>query len=87
MTLTLLWWHWFVFGLLLMLGELATPGGFYIIFFGIGAMLVGLLSAMELAGPSWVQWLLFSRHLGRLAAPVQEPAAALDADQSAAAAG
>jgi inner membrane protein len=58
--MTLLWWHWFVFGLLLMLGELATPGGFYIIFFGIGAMLVGLLSAMELAGPSWVQWLLFS---------------------------
>jgi len=58
--MTILWWHWLVLGLLFMLGELVTPGGFYIIFFGIGAILVGLLARLELAGPSWMQLLLFS---------------------------
>jgi membrane protein implicated in regulation of membrane protease activity len=58
--MTILWWHWLVLGLLLMLGELVTPGGFYIIFFGIGALLVGLLAAANLAGPAWTQLLLFS---------------------------
>jgi inner membrane protein len=58
--MTILWWHWLVFGLLLMMGELATPGGFYIIFFGIGAVIVGLLSGVDAAGPVWFQVLLFS---------------------------
>ena len=58
--MTILWWHWLVLGLLLMLGELVTPGGFYIIFFGIGALLVGLLASVNLAGPAWMQLLLFS---------------------------
>ena len=58
--MTILWWQWLVLGLLLMLGELVTPGGFYIIFFGIGAILVGLLAGVDLAGPSWMQLLLFS---------------------------
>jgi len=40
----LLWWHWLVLGLLLMVGELATPGGFYILFFGIGAVLTGFVA-------------------------------------------
>jgi inner membrane protein len=58
--MTILWWHWLVLGLLLMLGELVTPGGFYIIFFGIGAILVGLLAGGDLGGPAWFQLLLFS---------------------------
>lgn len=58
--MTILWWHWLVLGLLLMLGELVTPGGFYIIFFGIGALLVGLLAGADFAGPVWTQLLLFS---------------------------
>jgi membrane protein implicated in regulation of membrane protease activity len=40
--------------------EMATAGGFYIIFFGIGAIVVGLLASFDLAGPLWVQLLLFS---------------------------
>ncbi len=36
------WWHWFVGGMLLTLAELAVPA-FYIIWFGLGALLVGLL--------------------------------------------
>lgn len=56
----ILWWHWLVLGLALAVGEIATPGGFYIIFFGIGAIIVGALAAFGLAGPVWMQLLLFS---------------------------
>jgi membrane protein implicated in regulation of membrane protease activity len=58
--MTILWWHWLVLGLLLVLAELAASGGFYIIFFGIAALVVGLLASAGLAGPVWVQLLLFS---------------------------
>ena len=54
------WWHWLILGLLLVLFELATPGGFYIVFFGIGAIIVGVLAAAGIGGPVWVQILLFS---------------------------
>jgi membrane protein implicated in regulation of membrane protease activity len=54
------WWLWLLLGLFLLLCELLTPGGFYIIFFGIGAVVVGLLAYMNWAGPPWLQWLLFS---------------------------
>jgi inner membrane protein len=58
--MSLLWWHWIVVGLLLVLAEMATAGGFYVIFFGVAALLVGILSAFGIAGPAWAQMLLFS---------------------------
>ena len=58
--MNILWWHWLVLGLVLMVSELATPGGFYIIFFGIGALTVGVLAGFDMAGPQWMQILLFS---------------------------
>ncbi len=57
--MTILWWHWLVLGLLLMLGELATPGGFYILFFGVGAFITGLLAFAGITN-SAVQMLLFT---------------------------
>ncbi|PWB55240.1 MAG: hypothetical protein C3F18_05930 [Nitrosomonadales bacterium] len=36
------WWHWIAGGLLLILLELAIPS-FFIIWFGLGALLVGML--------------------------------------------
>ena len=36
------WWHWIVLGLCLSIAELAVPA-FFIIWFGIGAIGVGLL--------------------------------------------
>ncbi|WP_323003913.1 NfeD family protein [Denitromonas sp.] len=36
------WWHWLVVGIVLMLAELAIPA-FFVIWFGLGAVLVGLL--------------------------------------------
>ena len=58
--MTILWWHWLVIGLVLALAEMAAAGGFYLIFFGVGAVLVGLLAAFDVAGPIWFQVLLFS---------------------------
>src|SRR5689334_21846154 len=60
MTFFMQWWHWIVLGLLLAAAEMAAAGGFYVIFFGIGALVVGALSAFDLAGPLWMQIVLFS---------------------------
>jgi membrane protein implicated in regulation of membrane protease activity len=54
------WWHWVAAGLLLAVLELATPGAFFILFFGLAAIVVGLLAAGDIAGPLWMQLLLFS---------------------------
>ncbi len=43
----MIWWLWLLLGLMLMLMEAFTPGGFFVLFFGVGAALVGLA---ELAG-------------------------------------
>ena len=60
MTFSMQWWHWVVLGLLLAAAEMAAAGGFYVIFFGIGALVVGGLAAFDLAGPLWLQIVLFS---------------------------
>ncbi|HET8946635.1 MAG TPA: NfeD family protein [Candidatus Polarisedimenticolia bacterium] len=53
------WWMWVLAGLALFAFELLTPGGFFVIFFGVGALVVGLLSGLGLIhGP--VEWLIFS---------------------------
>jgi len=54
------WWIWILLGLLLVLAELVTPGGFYFMFFGIGAVVVGVLAGFSAAGPLWFQFILFS---------------------------
>ena len=36
------WWHWIILGLCLAMAELAVPA-FFIIWFGIGALIVGLI--------------------------------------------
>lgn len=37
------WWHWIVGGIVLILAELAIPS-FFVIWFGLGALLVGILA-------------------------------------------
>lgn len=56
----MIWWYWVVFGLLLAGLEILTPGGFFLLFFGVAAILVGVLAGLELGGPLWMQWFLFS---------------------------
>ena len=53
------WWHWLVLGLILIALELAAAGGFYVIFFGIAAVAIGSLRLLDVAGPAWMQILLF----------------------------
>jgi membrane protein implicated in regulation of membrane protease activity len=54
------WWLWMLFGLTLLLLEVQTFNSFYLLFFGTGALLVGLLDAVGLVEADWLQWLLFS---------------------------
>lgn len=51
---------WALLGLGLAACEMLTPGGFYFLFFGVGAVLTSLLVLVDLGGPAWVQWLLFT---------------------------
>ncbi|HYE85507.1 MAG TPA: NfeD family protein [Vicinamibacterales bacterium] len=75
------WWLWLVIGLALVVAELATPSGFFIIFFGVGALTVGVLTAMEVVDNLGFELLLFSvfsiayllLFRGRLQARVQIP--------------
>ena len=54
------WWHWLVLGLILVALEMAAAGGFYVIFFGVAALAIGGLHMLDIAGPAWFQFLLFS---------------------------
>lgn len=54
------WWGWILVGFLLLGGEMLTPGGFYLLFFGLAGILVGLLGLGGIVLPAWGQWLLFS---------------------------
>lgn len=54
------WWIWILLGFGFLVAEVVTPGGFFAFFFGISAIIVGLLAWFSLAGPEWMQWLLFS---------------------------
>lgn len=47
-------------GLALAAIELATPGGFFVIFFGLAALVVGALALAGLVSAAWLQWLLFT---------------------------
>jgi membrane protein implicated in regulation of membrane protease activity len=54
----MIWWLWVLAGIALLAFEVATPGGFFALFFGVGALLVAPLSAMGFS--ETVQWFAFS---------------------------
>lgn len=54
------WWLWLLLGLILLGAEMASPGGFYVIFFGVAALLIGALGGAEVLVSPIGQWLLFS---------------------------
>jgi membrane protein implicated in regulation of membrane protease activity len=55
----LTWWMWLIAGVILLAIEILTPGGFFIIFFGCGAVVVGLLLLAGLPMSTAVQGLVF----------------------------
>ncbi len=52
------WWLWVLFGIGLLVVELATPGGLFALFFGVGAICTAAAAGAGL--PATVQWLLFT---------------------------
>ena len=56
----MLWWAWLLVGFLLVFAELLTPGGFYLLFFGLAGIAVGLLSLAGVVLPAWGEWLTFT---------------------------
>jgi inner membrane protein len=56
----MIWWYWMFLGLVLLGVEMVTPGGFYILFFGLAALIVGSLTGLGFVQAEWLQWLLFS---------------------------
>ena len=51
---------WLAGGLVLLLIELATPSGFFVMFFGLGAVTVGVLQALGLLTTAVPQWFVFT---------------------------
>jgi membrane protein implicated in regulation of membrane protease activity len=58
--MNMVWWLWVLVGFGLLVVETITPGGFFFVFFGGAALLVGVLAALGASGPDWMEWLLFT---------------------------
>ncbi len=54
------WWLWIAGGLVLIIFEAVTPSGFFVIFFGIGALTVGGLALAGVVASAVWQGLLFT---------------------------
>jgi membrane protein implicated in regulation of membrane protease activity len=54
------WWMWLAAGFVLLVLELVTPSGFFIMFFGIGALVVGAAAGAGLVTSAGLQWLIFT---------------------------
>lgn len=54
------WWYWLFMGLFLAGAEMISPMGFYLLFFGIAALIVGTLVGLDMVQTAWLEWLLFS---------------------------
>jgi hypothetical protein len=51
---------WALLGLGLFGCETLTPGGFYFLFFGLGAIVTAALVWLGIGGPPWFEWFLFT---------------------------
>lgn len=54
------WWAWIVMGGVLLAAEIFLPTDFFLVFFGVAALLLGLLGLMGIDLPAPAQWLLFA---------------------------
>ena len=54
----MIWWLWVLAGIALLAFEVATPGGLFALFFGVGALLVAPLAALGFSATG--QWFAFS---------------------------
>lgn len=54
------WWVWVIVGIVLLLAEVLTPGGFYLLFVGLAAIIIGAATAFGLQYDLWYQVFLFA---------------------------
>ncbi|MBP7776957.1 MAG: NfeD family protein [Acidobacteria bacterium] len=54
------WWIWLAGGFVLLVLELVTPSGFFIMFFGVGAILTGVVASTGALTGMAAQWLIFT---------------------------
>ncbi|MBK8167023.1 MAG: NfeD family protein [bacterium] len=54
------WWFWIALGAVLLVAEVIIAADFYLVFFGLAALLVGGMGLVGVALPAWAQWLLFA---------------------------
>ena len=54
------WWLWLAGGFVLLVAELVTPSGFFIMFFGIGAIVTGVAASAGLVTTPAPQWFFFT---------------------------
>ena len=54
------WWIWLAGGFVLLVLELVTPSGFFIMFFGVGAILTGVVASTGALTGMPAQWLIFT---------------------------
>lgn len=54
------WWMWLAGGFVLLVLELVTPSGFYIMFFGIGAIVTGVAASIGAVMTLPAQWFTFT---------------------------
>jgi inner membrane protein len=77
---------WLAGGMVLLAIELATPSGFFVMFFGLGALTVGVLLAIGLVNSAILQWSIFTAlsviylllFRGRMQKGVDRPPANID---------
>lgn len=54
------WWIWIVLGAVFLIAEVAISADFWLVFFGISAIVTGLLILLGVCPPAWQQWILFA---------------------------
>jgi inner membrane protein len=54
------WWIWLAGGFVLLVAELVTPSGFFIMFFGVGAILTGVAASVGAVTAPAAQWFVFT---------------------------
>jgi inner membrane protein len=54
------WWIWIILGAALLAAEAIVVADFYLVFFGLAAIVLGLLGVLGVELPGWVQFLLFA---------------------------
>ena len=53
------WWVWVILGFVLLAAEMVSAG-LFLMFFGIGGIVVGALVRFHVIEAAWMQWLAFS---------------------------